>query len=228
MEGGVAVIAGSAVLGASLALFVAGSADPAALLREMHPDCAKYVLSVRTVSLHEASVSPEGIYSGLVRPGGADPRLAEDAPRSGKGVRNDIVIFPSPDEGRRGLAWWRLILDHEYFHARHLARGWRTPLVDFGDAETNHHYYEATAWGYVLGRALAGVYGDLRPADVREARAAWVRHAEAFRRFVLDRQPSAWAHFRRFVDVKSEPEGAGAISLPASPATSPSLSADPD
>jgi len=183
-----------------------GPSDPGSTLRALHADTDTYVRLVRVVPLQAASVSPQGIYSGLVRQGGSDPRIPEDAPVAGNGARNDIVLFASSLDATRSAAWRLLILDHEYFHARHLARGWRTPLVDFGDAEANRHYYEATAWGYVLERALEGSYGALFPAEIREARAAFTRHFEGIRGFIERHQPAAWAHYRRFMPAVTDPD----------------------
>jgi hypothetical protein len=172
---------------------------PASLLRDLHPDYAMYISEIHVVSTQEASVSPEGIYSGLVRPGGRDPRILDDTPIPGKGARNDVILYPSAMEPSRGKAWLRLILDHEYFHARHLAGSSRVPLVEFGEAAANHAYYEAVAWGYVLERGLAGVYGELSVIDFREVRATYRRHFHSFRRFIQERQPSSWVHYGRFL-----------------------------
>jgi len=168
-------------------------------LKSLHPDSDLYIHAVRLMPGSSSVVSREGIYSGLVRIGGSDPRLREDAPVAGRGVRNDVILFDSTFDPRRGGGWSRLILDHEYFHARHLARAGAAPLVDFGDPAVNRDYYEATAWGYVLERAHLGIFGDLHEADIREVRASYKRHFEAIRAFILDRQPAAWTHYRRFM-----------------------------
>jgi len=178
--------------------------DPIALLRGLHDDFQIYVHDVRSLSSADVSISPQALYSGLVRIGGADPRLRGDAPASGRGARNDIVIFASTLDSSRAPAWRKAILDHEYFHARHLARGWTTPLVDFGDAGTNHDYYEAVAWGYVLLRARGGAYGEIRAEDLREITALYTKHFQAFRAFILDRQPTAWVHYGRFMPDMDE------------------------
>lgn len=174
-------------------------ADPRAILRALHSDFESYIHAIRILTETQASVSPDALYSGLVRIGGVDPGLRADAPAGGRGMRNDVVLFASALDPARAPAWRRLILDHEYFHARHLAEGWRTPLVDFGDARVNHDFYEAVAWGYVLQRGQDGVYGDLPAADMREVRALYQRHFQAIRAFILERQPSAWAHYGRFM-----------------------------
>jgi len=176
-----------------------GESDPAALLRLLHSDYETYIRSVRIVRSRESEASREALYSGLVRAGGFDPRLLGDAPISGRGARNDIVLFDSAMDPARAPGWRRLILDHEYFHARHLAHGWLTPLVEFDDRGATHDFYEAAAWGYVLQRALDGTYGDLPSADLREVRALYERHFQAIRAFILKRQPSAWIHYGRFM-----------------------------
>ena len=168
-------------------------------LEALHPDWERYIREIRIISFQAASVSPEGIYSGLVRAGGRDPRIAEDAPLPGQGVRNDVVVFPSALDPLRAPGWLTLILDHEYFHARHLARSAPPPLVDFEDGGANVSYYEATAWSYVLAKAREGAYGELAPADLREVAATYRRHHERFRAFVMERQPSAWLHYGRFL-----------------------------
>lgn len=178
---------------------LAGKIDPASLLRSLHADYESYIRSVRIVPGWRSEASREALYSGLVRVGGLDPRAREDAPISGRDVRNDIVLFDSAIDPGRSTGWERLILDHEYFHARHLAHGWRTPLVDFGDRGATHDFYEAAAWGYVLQRALDGTYGDLSAADLREVRSLYERHFQAIRAFILKRQPSAWIHYGRFM-----------------------------
>ncbi len=185
--------------------------DPAAILEALHPDSDQYIHALRIVTTHEARVSPRALYSGVVRRGGLEPRSLEDAPDSGPGVRNDVLIFPAAIDPARSPAWFVLILDHEYFHARHLAHGWRTPVADFGEREANRDYYEAVAWSYVLERALQGVYGDLTEADLREVRAKYRRHREALRTMIGRHQPAAWVHYSRFLFDPEDPSGGGAL-----------------
>lgn len=183
--------------------------DPVRLLNELHPDAKKYVGALRIVAIGDARISTRSIYSGLVREGGVEPRDPEDAPQTGPGSRNDIVLFPSSFDPRRGEGWFRLILDHEYFHARHLAHGWGTPVVDFGDIVANRDYYEAVAWGYVLERARSGVYGRIGRADLREVEGIYRRHLEGLRRMISKRQPSAWAHYGRYLLEPDQGAGGG-------------------
>ena len=184
--------------------------DAVRILRELHPDFADYVHEMRLVTTQAARASTEALYSGVVRIGGVEPRLKEDAPDSGKGVRNDIILFPAALDPTRSPGWRQLLLDHEYFHARHLAHGWKVPVVDFGSSEVNSNYYEATAWSYVVRRARLGTYDQLSRGDLREAQATYTRHYQAIRKTIMDLQPSAWAHYRRFlVDPKGKaPTGA--------------------
>lgn len=178
----------------------------AVTLARLHPDYSQYIHALRLVSAHAALVSPEPLYSGLVRVDGSEPRIAADSPATGRGARNDVLLFPSMLDPGRSPGWRELILDHEYFHARHLARGWPAPLVDFGSAEMNRSYYEALAWSYVVDRARQGVYGSLSAFDTREALATYRRHHQAIRREIMKRQPTAWAHYGRFlIDPEAGP-----------------------
>ncbi len=186
-----------AVVWLGSATIEAAELSPEELLAGLHPDYDRFVSAIRVVSLQAASVSPAGIYSGLVRPGGKDPRILSDTPLPGG--RNEIILYPDAIDPARGTAWLRLILDHEHFHARHLAGAAGVPLVDFGEAGANSAYYEALAWGYVLERARAGTYGPMKAADLREVTAAARRHYDAFRSFVEGAQPAAWLHYGRFL-----------------------------
>ena len=128
---------------------------------------------------------------------------------------NDLIIYADTFEISASPAWRRLILDHEYFHARHLARGFPLPVVSFEDASADTHYYEALAWGYVLERAAAGLYGDLTIREDAELKSRYRDHRSGFRAFVFDRQPSAWAQYGRFLP----PEGDRAGTITPVPAT---------
>jgi len=178
----------------------------ALLLARLHPDYTRYIHALRIVSAQGARASTGSIYSGLVREGGREPRLAQDAPVTGRGVRNDVVLFPGMMDPARSPGWRELILDHEYYHARHLARGWSAPLADFGDTAMNQSYYEALAWSYVVDRARHGVYQSLSAFDLREVEATYKRYHEALRKEILERQPTAWLHYGRFlVDPDENP-----------------------
>lgn len=198
-DGPAAALVALTVLLAALTPAAAGGNDPAGRLDDLHDDWHRYIGEIREVSAGRAAVSPTGIYSGLVRKGGRDPRIGEDAPVSGRGARNDMILYPSATDPLRSPGWLALILDHEYFHARHLARSGPAPLVDFEDDAANTAYYEATAWSFVYEKARRGVYGPLAPAEMKEVLATYRRHLKAFKTFVLHRQPAAWRHYGRFV-----------------------------
>lgn len=196
----------TAALGAALlAAGAAARADtaPAAfvdILAEMHPGYGSFVREVRRGATH---LHPQGHVAGLVRPGGSDPRDPRDAPRSGAGVRNDIIVYDDTFGGAASGAWRRLIVDHEYFHARHLAHGAPAPAVDFGDERVNGHYYEALAWGYNLERIVQRSYPGLSLAERRLVEERYRGHREAFERWLRATQRPAWEHYGKFFDVST-------------------------
>jgi len=165
------------------------------IIASLHPDHRRWIGTIRS----GPAGADGGIYAGLVRPGGRDPRDPEDAPSRGRGVRNDLVIFPLAIDATRTPAWRILILDHEYFHARHLAGGFDVPLVSFGRNGIDRHYLEALAWGWVRGRAASGIYGSLPQREIAEVEERYRDHREAFMAFVMKAQPAAWAHYGRFL-----------------------------
>ena len=190
-----------AIFGLSATLGTAGvpvatGDDFQALLAALHPDYASYVGSVR---MGATRFHPSTLYMGLVRAGGEDPTSRDDAPRVGHGVKNDIIVYADSREAGRSLGWGLLLIDHEYFHARHLARGDSTPTPSFGDAEADRHFYEAVAWGYNLAQADEGDYPSLTHADYMEAFRNYTMHFEEFRDFILRRDHHAWAHYKRFL-----------------------------
>jgi hypothetical protein len=168
----------------------------AAMLAALHPD---YTLFIGDVRYGSTRLRPATLYAGLVRRGGRDPRDPDDGPDIGRGVRNDLVIYADTFEAWRTTAWRLLLLDHEYFHARHMARRTDAPAVGFGQPRADADYREALAWGYVLGRAREGVYGALSAAERAEAAERYREHFTAFRGYVRRLQPSAWAHYGRFL-----------------------------
>ncbi len=194
-----------------------------AILASLHPDHEQYIGEVRFGSTR---LRPSNLYAGLVRRGGRDPRDPEDRPEIGKGATNDLIIFADTFEPWRTPAWRLLLADHEYFHARHLARGFAIPVVGFGDPGVDTDYYEALAWGYVKDRASAGLYGELSPRESAEVNARYEEHYSRFHRFVLRRQASAWAHYGRFFPQPEPlrsalPVPPEATSPPAGQATAP-------
>lgn len=166
------------------------------LLASMHPDYKRYIGNIRYGTTR---LRPATLYAGLVKQGGRDPRDPGDGPTIGRGAVNDLIIYADTFEPWRSAAWRALLADHEYFHARHLAKGFRIPTVGFGDSAADTDYVEALAWGYVLARAGDGAYGSLTPPERAEAARRYEDHFDGFRRFVMREQPSAWAHYGRFL-----------------------------
>ena len=192
------------------------------MLASLHPDYASYISDVRygPTRLHPAT-----LYAGLVRSGGLDPRDPAQAPAPGRGATNVLIVYADMFEPWRSDAWRLLITDHEYFHARHLARGFDIPLAGFGVRRADTAYREALAWCWVLRRGLAGVYGPLSDREISEVSARYTENYEAFLGFVIERQASAWAHYGRFLpDLESlitqaSSAPTAAIQHPAAPAT---------
>jgi hypothetical protein len=162
------------------------------LLASMHPDHGRYIRAVRA--------APEGsgseLYLGLVSPGGGD--VYRDAPLPGARRQYDLLVFPD-DGPARSEAWSRVLLDHEYFHARHLGRGDRLPRPTFAKDAANRHFQEALAWGHNARKVLEGAYGELPEHRRREVLQHYRKHREAFARYVQRQQPSAWAYYVRFL-----------------------------
>jgi hypothetical protein len=166
------------------------------ILAALHPDYSRYIGAIRPglTRFHPAT-----LYMGLVRSGGKDPTSLDDSPLLGRGVKNDVVVYVDSREAGRSDGWAMLLIDHEYFHARHLSRGDNTPVPSFGDPEIDRHFYEAVAWGYNLAQADEGEYPTLTHADYLEAFRNYSMHFESFRDFVLRHDHHAWAHYRRFL-----------------------------
>jgi hypothetical protein len=177
-------------------------------LASMHPDYSRYIHEVR---YGRSRLRPAYLYAGLVRRGGSDPGDPADGPKTGLGALNDLIIYADTFEPWRTTAWRLLVIDHEYFHARHIARGYNVPLVGFGRPAVDSDYLEAMAWAHVLRRAADGAYGDLSRAERAEAGSRYGEHYDRFRRFIMQAQPSAWAHYGRFL-----PEPSSAITLAGS------------
>lgn len=163
------------------------------ILTSLHPDYEIFIGEVRGASRR---LHPSGLLTGLVRPGGSDPRDPRDAPRAGG--RNDIIVYDDTFEAAGGEPWRHLLVDHEYFHARHLGHGADAPVVDFDDEAVNRHYYEALAWGYNLERIEQGRYPGLSSAKVRRTRETYRRHRTAFEAWLRRHHEDAWSHYGRF------------------------------
>lgn len=167
--------------------------DPAeALLAGLHPDYNAYVRSVRPLE-SPSTPSESAVYMALVRPAAADPARRESAPFAGPGARNDVIYDPSVLNGDRSAGWVLLLLDHEYFHARHLAGATDLPLPLRSGAEVERHFLEAAAWGYTVGEARAGRYPGLRPEEFREALDRYGDHYRALRTLTQENAPGLWS-----------------------------------
>ena len=178
-----AAAAGSAVHGSGDRLL-----DPGRLLATIHPDYAVYIERVRPLE-QDAGI---GLYMALVRPGATDPARRDSAPFTGPGTRNDILYNVASIAGDRSPAWRLLLLDHEYFHARHLAGTTSLPLLRSVPPAVERHYYEAAAWGFNVGEARAGRYPGLRPAEFREALDRYGEHYAALKSLLQDRDSGLW------------------------------------
>src|SRR2546422_4611981 len=135
--------------------------DTPALVRAlagMRPDYARYIFSVRPL----APGVGRRLYMALVRPGATDPTGHGSAPFAGRGARNDIVYDEAAVSSGHSVAWSRLLLDHEYFHARHMAGATLLPVARGDSLEVERHYNEAAAWGFNVAEARAGQYTGLR------------------------------------------------------------------
>jgi len=161
------------------------------LLRDLHPDYRVFVHAIRPMDEVAATGSP--VYMALVRAGADDPRRRDSAPYAGPGARNDILYDPGVLGGARGPAWTLLLLDHEYFHARHLAGATGLPLPLRTGAGIERHFFEAAAWGYTVGEARAGRYTGLREEEFREALDRYGEHYRALRVLTREENPALWS-----------------------------------
>ena len=169
------------------------SVDPAeALLAGLHPDYAAYVRAVRPIAAPRTP-SESAVYMALVRPAATDPARRESAPFAGPGAKNDVLYDPAVLESGRSTGWVLLLLDHEYFHARHLAGATDLPLPLKSGAEVERHFLEAAAWGYTVSEARAGHYPGLREDEFREALDRYGDHYRALRDLTQTEAPRLWA-----------------------------------
>ena len=165
--------------------------DPAGLMRALarvHPDYRRYVSGVRPL---DPGINRR-LYMALVRPGAGDPADHDSAPYAGPGARNDIVYDREAILAGHSLAFRYLLLDHEYFHARHLAGGTLLPLASGAGADIERHYNEAAAWGYNVAEARAGRYPGLRPDEFREALDRQGEHYAALKGLLKEKDPATW------------------------------------
>src|SRR2546425_133823 len=108
------------------------------------------------------------------------------------GARNDIVYDAEAILKGHSLAFRYLLLDHEYFHARHLAGGTLLPLASGAGADIERHYNEAAAWGYNVAEARAGRYPGLRSDEFREALDRQGEHYAALKALIKEKDPGRW------------------------------------
>src|SRR5712692_6618894 len=142
---------------------------PSLLLQGIHPDFGRYIRALRPLgTIDRRESEPRPIYMALVRPGAVAPVRNESAPFIGPGARNDILYDVFAIGKGRSTAWTLLLLDHEYFHARHLAGSTSLPLPSGAVPEIERHFYEAAAWGFNVAQARSGRYAGLRPDEFRE------------------------------------------------------------
>ena len=161
------------------------------LLRDLHPDYRIFVNAIHPMD--ETAVNGSPVYMALVRAGAGDPGRHESAPYAGPGARNDILYDPGVFTGTRGPAWTMLLLDHEYFHARHLAGATGLPLPLRNGAGVERHFFEAAAWGYTVGEARSGRYPGLREEEFREALDRYGEHYRALRALTREDNPALWS-----------------------------------
>jgi hypothetical protein len=158
----------------------------------LRPDYRRYIGAVRPVA-YDGTPTPggRGIYMALVRPGAGDPSRPESAPFAGPGVRNDVLYDTEAFREGRSAGWVLLLLDHEYFHARHLAGATSLPLPRGVSPEIERHFYEGAAWGFSVSEARAGRYPGLREDEFREALDRYGDHYAALRSASRTPEPDA-------------------------------------
>jgi hypothetical protein len=179
-------------------------------LAALHPDYRQFVASIRPLQEGGDDVS-SGLYMALVRPGAQDPTQRDSAPFAGLGARNDILYDPTVLLGGRSSGWLLLLLDHEYFHARHLAGATSIPVPGHSPAAVEHHFFEAAAWGYNVAQARAGLYPGLTELEFREALDRYGEHYRALRDLTGDAAQARWGVL---ADELRDP--AALVTMPAS------------
>jgi hypothetical protein len=129
----------------------------------------------------------------LVRPGATDPAGHGSVPYAGPGARNDIVYDEAAVASGHSVAWRCLLLDHEYFHARHVAGATLLPVSRGGPIAIERHYNEAAAWAFNVAEARAGLYPGLREDEFREALDRLGEHYAELRALLKDTEPERWS-----------------------------------
>src|SRR5260221_3759573 len=173
---------------------------PGRMLATIRPDYQRFIAALRRLDVSARATARDGreprrIYMALVRPGASDPDRSDSAPFIGSGVRHDVGYDTSSLGTARSAAWSLLLLDHEYFHARHLAGATSLPLPGVVPGEVERHYFEAAAWGFNVAEARAGRYPGLRPDEFREALDDYGAHYEALRGLLKETSGERWRAF---------------------------------
>ena len=190
---------------ASVARPPTGDRDPGSLLGMTRPDFRSYIDSIRLLpDKHAVTAARRPIYMALVRPGADDPTRTDNAPFAGPGVRNDIVYRQASLDASRSLGWTMLLLDHEYFHARHLAGATSLPLPGDVPAASERHFFEAAAWGFNVAEARRGRYHGLREDEFREALDRYGEHYRALRAVTRHADPGVWQSFSNLLRAPAE------------------------
>lgn len=162
--------------------------DLARSLRALRPDYLLYIAALRPL----APDPGRGLYMALVLPGADDPRGRGSAPLAGRGARNDVVFDTEAITGDRSDGFRLLLLDHEYFHARHLAGATSLPVPTGVPPDVQRRFNEAAAWGFNIEEARAGRYPGLRQGEFREALDRFRDHYVALRRQVAGQDAVLW------------------------------------
>ncbi|MGH9749184.1 MAG: hypothetical protein ACRD6R_04590 [Candidatus Polarisedimenticolia bacterium] len=163
-------------------------ADLARSLGALRPDYLIYIAALRPL----APDPRRGLYMALVLPGADDPRGRGSAPLAGRGARNDVVFDTEAIAGDRSDGFRLLLLDHEYFHARHLAGATTLPVPTGVPPEVQRRFNEAAAWGFNIEEARAGRYPGLRQSEFREALDRFRDHYVALRQRVAGQDAALW------------------------------------
>ncbi|MFQ5876236.1 MAG: hypothetical protein ACE5JH_00870 [Acidobacteriota bacterium] len=168
--------------------------DPVEILSAARPDYRRFITSLRPLPERLGNDSRgSGLYMALVRPGASDPGRTDSSPLAGPGARNDVLYDAASIAAGHSPAWLRLLLDHEYFHARHLAGATALPLPPDLPAEVERHYFEAAAWGFNVAEARARHYPGLREDEFREALDRYGEHYTGLRRLSRLGSSVPWA-----------------------------------
>ena len=183
-----AVLGSPALAGAGAVTEGIDAIDLTRALSSLRPDYGLYIETLRPL----APDVRRNIYMALVQPGATDPGGRASAPFAGSGARNDIVFDERAIRGGHSGAFVLLLLDHEYFHARHLARTTTVPPAGRVPLEIERRFSEAAAWGFNIAEARAGRYPGLRLDELREALDRYRDHYLALRDLVERDDPGRW------------------------------------